>query len=187
MSPASYRTAPPRITRLASQHPFGNQVRGLGGRATATSPPLQTCSCCRAASPICTDATEGPPVAVSPRPRRRGRHARRPQPHLPPLGTPERGRYSRRKRDPPIHDRHGRPLALSAWQEPRPANLLAVQNKAFGVLKMTLHEGGYDYEWVGLPTDPVFRDRGVIRLQVTPAGRTRTTADHREHPGGPRF
>lgn len=45
-------------------------------------------------------------------------------------------------------------------KKPRPANLLAVQNKAFGVLQMTLHESGYDYEWVGLPTDRVFRDRG---------------------------
>jgi hypothetical protein len=47
-------------------------------------------------------------------------------------------------------------------KKPQPANLLAVQNKAFGVLKMTLHESGYDYEWVGLPTDPVFRDRGSV-------------------------
>jgi Calcineurin-like phosphoesterase len=45
-------------------------------------------------------------------------------------------------------------------KKPRPANLLAVQNKAFGVLRLTLHERGYDYAWVGLPTDPVFRDSG---------------------------
>ena len=45
-------------------------------------------------------------------------------------------------------------------KKPRPANLLAVQNKAFGVLQLTLHEGSYDYAWTGLPTDPVFRDRG---------------------------
>jgi hypothetical protein len=47
-------------------------------------------------------------------------------------------------------------------KKPRPQNLLAVQNKAFGVLQMTLHGDGYDYEWVGLPTDPVFHDSGSI-------------------------
>ena len=45
-------------------------------------------------------------------------------------------------------------------KKPRPANLLAVQNKAFGVLRMTLHANSYDYAWVGLPTDPAFRDVG---------------------------
>jgi hypothetical protein len=45
-------------------------------------------------------------------------------------------------------------------KKPRPANLLAVQNKAFGVLQMTLHEGSYDYAWTGLPTEPAFRDAG---------------------------
>ena len=45
-------------------------------------------------------------------------------------------------------------------KKPRPTNLLAVQNKAFGVLELTLRDGGYDYGWVGLPTDPAFRDRG---------------------------
>jgi hypothetical protein len=43
-------------------------------------------------------------------------------------------------------------------KKPRPANLLAVQNKAFGVLELTLREGSYDARWVGLPTDPVFQD-----------------------------
>jgi hypothetical protein len=47
-------------------------------------------------------------------------------------------------------------------KKPRPANLLAVQNKSFGVLEMTLHAGSYDYRWVGLPTDPVFRDAGSV-------------------------
>lgn len=47
-------------------------------------------------------------------------------------------------------------------KKPRPANLLAVQNKSFGVLRMTLHDTSYDYTWVGLPTDPVFRDGGTI-------------------------
>jgi acid phosphatase type 7 len=45
-------------------------------------------------------------------------------------------------------------------KKPRPANLLAVQNKAFGVLELTLHPSSYDYRWVGLPTDPAFRDAG---------------------------
>ena len=53
----------------------------------------------------------------------------------------------------------GRSL-YSLGKKPRPTNLLAVQNKSFGVLQMTLHADGYDYSWVGLPTDPVFRDRG---------------------------
>jgi Calcineurin-like phosphoesterase len=47
-------------------------------------------------------------------------------------------------------------------KKPRPANLLAVQNKAFGVLQMTLHDNGYDYEWVGLPTEPEFHDSGSV-------------------------
>jgi hypothetical protein len=47
-------------------------------------------------------------------------------------------------------------------KKPRPANLLAVQNKAFGVLQMTLHEDSYDYAWTGLPTDPAFRDAGSV-------------------------
>jgi hypothetical protein len=47
-------------------------------------------------------------------------------------------------------------------KKPRPENLLAVQNKAFGVLQMTLHEDSYDYAWVGLPTEPVFHDAGTV-------------------------
>ena len=65
-------------------------------------------------------------------------------------------------RDPAVHGRDRRPLALPAGKKPRPENLLAVQNKAFGVLEMTLHAEGYDYRWVGLPTDPVFRDAGSV-------------------------
>jgi hypothetical protein len=55
----------------------------------------------------------------------------------------------------------GRSL-YSLGKKPRPENLLAVQNKAFGVLRMTLHDDSYDYAWVGLPTDPSFRDRGSV-------------------------
>jgi hypothetical protein len=47
-------------------------------------------------------------------------------------------------------------------KKPRPANLLAVQNKSFGVLQMTLHDDSYDYAWTGLPTDPAFRDAGSV-------------------------
>ena len=45
-------------------------------------------------------------------------------------------------------------------KKPRPENLLKVQNKAFGVLHLTLREDRYDFEWVGLPTDPEFTDAG---------------------------
>ena len=38
--------------------------------------------------------------------------------------------------------------------------MLAVQNRAFGVLHLTLREDRYDFEWVGLPTDPAFTDAG---------------------------
>ena len=55
----------------------------------------------------------------------------------------------------------GRSL-YSLGKKPRPANLVAVQNKSFGVLRMTLHDDTYDYAWKGLPTDPVFRDRGSV-------------------------
>ena len=44
----------------------------------------------------------------------------------------------------------------------RPANLLAVQNKAFGVLQMTLHADSYVYAWTGLATDRAFRDAGSV-------------------------
>ena len=47
-------------------------------------------------------------------------------------------------------------------KKPRPDNLLAVQNKSFGVLTLTLHDGSYDYEWVGLPTERAFDDAGTV-------------------------
>ena len=55
----------------------------------------------------------------------------------------------------------GRSL-YSLGKKPRPENLVAVQNKAFGVMRMTLHEDSYDYRWVGLPTDPVFQESGSV-------------------------
>ena len=45
---------------------------------------------------------------------------------------------------------------------PRPANLRATQNKAFGVLQMTLHPTSYDYRWVPLPGEPAFNDAGTV-------------------------
>jgi hypothetical protein len=45
---------------------------------------------------------------------------------------------------------------------PRPANLRATQNKAFGVLQMTLHPSSYDYRWVPLPGEPAFSDAGTV-------------------------
>ncbi|MEX0985320.1 MAG: metallophosphoesterase [Actinomycetota bacterium] len=42
----------------------------------------------------------------------------------------------------------------------RPANLRATQNKAFGVLQMTLHPESYDFAWVPLPGEPAFTDDG---------------------------
>lgn len=47
-------------------------------------------------------------------------------------------------------------------KKPRPANLVAAQNKSFGVLRLTLHDDAYTYAWVGLPTDRAYRDRGTV-------------------------
>jgi calcineurin-like phosphoesterase family protein len=47
-------------------------------------------------------------------------------------------------------------------KKPRPKNIVAIQNKAFGALQLTLHARSYDYRWVGLPTDPRFIDAGSI-------------------------
>ena len=47
-------------------------------------------------------------------------------------------------------------------KKPRPANLVAAQNKSFGVLRLTLHDDAYSYEWVGLPTDRAYRDQGTV-------------------------
>lgn len=44
---------------------------------------------------------------------------------------------------------------------PRPANLVATQNKAFGVLRLVLHRDSYDYAWVGVPGEPAFQDSGT--------------------------
>jgi len=44
---------------------------------------------------------------------------------------------------------------------PMPENLEVTQNEAFGLLKMTLHRGSYDYEWVSAPGQPAFEDSGT--------------------------
>jgi hypothetical protein len=45
---------------------------------------------------------------------------------------------------------------------PRPENLEVTQNRAFGVLRMTLHADSYDYEWVSAPRQPDFEDAGTV-------------------------
>lgn len=45
---------------------------------------------------------------------------------------------------------------------PRPENLLVTQNRAFGVLKLTLHEGAYSYRWISAPGQPAFSDAGTV-------------------------
>jgi hypothetical protein len=55
----------------------------------------------------------------------------------------------------------GRQL-YSYGKPPRPANLLVTQNKAFGVLKLTLHEDSYTYAWRSAPGQLSFEDRGTV-------------------------
>ncbi len=45
---------------------------------------------------------------------------------------------------------------------PMPENLDATQNKAFGVLQMTLHADSYDYGWVSVAGEPAFEDAGTV-------------------------
>jgi hypothetical protein len=42
-----------------------------------------------------------------------------------------------------------------------PENLEVTQNEAFGLLKLTLHRGSYDYEWISAPGQPAFEDSGT--------------------------
>lgn len=55
----------------------------------------------------------------------------------------------------------GRQL-YSYGRPPRPENLLVTQNKAFGVLKLTLHDGSYSYAWRSAPGQPRFEDAGTV-------------------------
>jgi hypothetical protein len=45
---------------------------------------------------------------------------------------------------------------------PKPENLLATQNQAFGVLKLTLHDRSYTHEWVSAPGQPEYEDAGTV-------------------------
>ena len=45
---------------------------------------------------------------------------------------------------------------------PMPENLDVTQNKAFGVLQMTLHTNSYDYGWVPVAGEPAFEDAGTV-------------------------
>jgi hypothetical protein len=53
-------------------------------------------------------------------------------------------------------------LLYSFGRPPRPENLLVTQNEAFGVLKLTLHDGSYTYEWMSAPGQPDFEDTGTV-------------------------
>jgi hypothetical protein len=48
---------------------------------------------------------------------------------------------------------------------PRPDHLEVTQNRAFGVLRMTLHADSYDYEWISAPRQPDFEDTGTVDCQ----------------------
>ena len=104
------------------------------------------------------------PLAADGR-RGRRRPSQRPQPHLPPVGGAGRGREPRCERDPAVHGRHRWTILYPLGKKPRPANVLAVQNRAFGVLHLTLREDRYDR--VGRPADrPGVHGRRVVRLPV---------------------
>ncbi len=47
-------------------------------------------------------------------------------------------------------------------KKPRPANLVAAQNRSFGVLEMTLSSDSYAYRWVSVPGEPAFTDAGAV-------------------------
>ena len=51
-------------------------------------------------------------------------------------------------------------LLYSQGRPPRPENLTGFQNHDFGVLKLTLQPGSYDFEWVSVKDEPAFSDAG---------------------------
>jgi acid phosphatase type 7 len=53
-------------------------------------------------------------------------------------------------------------LLYSFGRPPRPEHLVVTQNEAFGVVKLTLHEGSYTHEWVSAPGQPAFEDTGTV-------------------------
>jgi acid phosphatase type 7 len=46
---------------------------------------------------------------------------------------------------------------------PRPANLVAAQDVAYGVLRMVLMDGGMTYAWRSAALQPTFADAGTVR------------------------
>lgn len=54
----------------------------------------------------------------------------------------------------------GRSLT-SLGHPPRPANLVAAQDDAFGVLKMTLGDGTYAFEFLTAEGQPAYADAGT--------------------------
>ncbi len=42
--------------------------------------------------------------------------------------------------------------------QPMPENLAVTQNEAFGLVKLTLRAGSYDYEWISAPGQPDYAD-----------------------------
>lgn len=55
----------------------------------------------------------------------------------------------------------GRSL-YSFGRPPRPDNLEVTQNKAYGLVQMTLHDGSYDYRWISADGQPTFEDSGTV-------------------------
>lgn len=53
-------------------------------------------------------------------------------------------------------------LLYSFGRPPRPENLVATQNDAFGVVKLTLHDDSYTHEWVSAPRQPAHEDEGTV-------------------------
>ena len=53
-------------------------------------------------------------------------------------------------------------MLYSFGRPPRPENLEKTQNKAFGVVKFTLHDASYTHEWVSAPRQPDFEDTGTV-------------------------
>lgn len=53
-------------------------------------------------------------------------------------------------------------MLYSFGRPPRPDNLAFTQNRAFGVLKLTLHDDAYTYEWVSAPRQPEIEDAGTV-------------------------
>lgn len=53
-------------------------------------------------------------------------------------------------------------LLYPLGRPPRPENLEATQNDALGVVKLTLHDDAYTYEWMSAPRQPNYEDEGTV-------------------------